>query len=56
MAGHTPEFRAAAISPAGHAGMINAAKGMAMTVIDLLGDPQVMQEVKQEFEATQRGI
>ena len=53
-AGHTVEFCQASISPAGHEGLINAAKGMAMTVIDLLSDPQVMQEVKQEFEATLR--
>ncbi len=48
-AGHTVEFREASLSPAGHEGLINAAKGMAMTAIDLLSDPQVMQEVRQEF-------
>ena len=54
MAGHTVEFREASISPAGHAGMLNAAKGMAMTTIDLLSDPELMEQVKQEFAATVR--
>lgn len=53
--GHTPEFRAAAISPGGHAGLINAAKGMAMTAIDLLSDPELLRQAKQEFaEKVQR--
>ncbi len=53
-AGHTAEFRQAANSPAGHEGMLNAAKGMAMTTIDLLGDPQLMRQIKQEFAETVR--
>jgi metal-dependent amidase/aminoacylase/carboxypeptidase family protein len=51
-AGHTVVFREAAVSPAGHAALINAAKGMAMTAIDLLCNPQLMQEVKDEFAST----
>lgn len=50
--GHSIEFREAAISPDGHAGLLNAAKGLAMTTIDLMGDPQLMQQVKQEFAKT----
>jgi len=53
-AGHTLEFRAAAISPAGMDGMINAAKAMAMTAIDLLGAPALLQQAKQEFERAGR--
>jgi amidohydrolase len=53
-AGHTVAFREAALSPDGHAGLINAAKGMAMTAIDLLCDPQLMQAARHEFEATLR--
>lgn len=48
-AGHTVEFREAAISDAGHAGMLNAAKGMAMTTIDLLSDPALLEQAKIEF-------
>jgi metal-dependent amidase/aminoacylase/carboxypeptidase family protein len=48
-AGHTTEFCAASISPEGHEGMLNAAKGMAMTAIDLLGNSELMLEVKREF-------
>jgi amidohydrolase len=52
IAGHTVAFRQAAISPEGHAGLLNAAKGMAMTAVDLLCNPQLMQAVRDEFAAT----
>lgn len=51
-AGHTAEFRAAAISEAGHEGLLRAAKGMAMTAIDLLANVDLMQQAKQEFAQT----
>lgn len=51
-AGHTIEFREASLSPAGDAGLINAAKAMAMTTIDLLADPELAQAAKAEFAAT----
>jgi amidohydrolase len=51
-AGHSVEFREASISPNGHEGLLKAAKGMAMTTIDLLSAPQLMRAVKQEFAAT----
>jgi amidohydrolase len=47
--GHTVEFREASGSPAGHQGMIQAAKAMAMTAVDLLADPRAMSEVKSTF-------
>jgi metal-dependent amidase/aminoacylase/carboxypeptidase family protein len=47
MPGHTIEFRDAAASPAGHEGMILAAKGMAMTAIDLLSHPEWVKQAKQ---------
>lgn len=49
--GHTLEFLAAAISPAGQEGLLNAAKALAMTTIDLLSSPELLQAVKQEFAA-----
>ncbi|MEW5717743.1 MAG: M20 family metallopeptidase [Chloroflexota bacterium] len=49
--GHSTEMRAASNSPVGHAGLLNAAKGLAMTTIDLLCDANLMQEVKREFDA-----
>lgn len=51
VAGHTIEFREASLSPAGHEGLIQAAQGMAMTAIDLLAQPAVMQAAQQEFRA-----
>ena len=52
VAGHTVEFHAASISPAGHEGLLNAAKALAMTTIDLLSSPELMQQAKQEFAAS----
>ena len=46
---HTPEFAAAAASKAGHEGLMDAAKAMAMTVVDILGQPGILDKIKQEF-------
>ncbi len=50
LGGHTAEFCAAAGSPAGHEGMINAAKLLAMTAVDLLAEPAYVAEAKRAFE------
>jgi amidohydrolase len=50
MMGHTVEFREASGSPDGHEGMINAAKFLAMTAVDLLAVPANMAEVKAVFQ------
>jgi len=42
VAGHSPEFRAAAVSPEGHAGLLDAAKALAMTAIDLFSNPDLV--------------
>ncbi len=46
---HTPEFAAAAGSEAGLEAMINAAKALAMTALDLIASPEMLAEVRQEF-------
>ena len=46
--GHTPEFAAAAASEAGHEGLTDAAKALAMTVVDIL-QPGMLDEIRQEF-------
>ncbi len=48
--GHTPEFAAAAASERGQQALIRSAKAMAMTAVDLLTQPTVMEQVKAEFE------
>lgn len=48
-AGHTVAFREAAVSENGTLGMLNGAKGMAMTAIDLLCDEKLMQAVREEL-------
>jgi metal-dependent amidase/aminoacylase/carboxypeptidase family protein len=45
---HTAEFVAAAASEAGHEGLIDAAKAMAMTVVDVL-QPDLLYAIKREF-------
>ncbi len=45
---HTPEFAAAAASEAGHEGLMDAAKAMAMTVVDVL-QPGMLDKIKQDF-------
>ncbi len=47
---HSPRFAAAAVSEAGNRGMIDAAKTLAMTVVDLLADEETINRVKKEFE------
>lgn len=47
---HSPRFARAAVSEAGNRGMIDAAKTLAMTVVDLLADQEVINRVKKEFE------
>jgi amidohydrolase len=51
---HTVEFAAAAASESGHKGLLDAAKALAMTIVDLLGDSQTMNEVKDEFSGRSR--
>jgi hypothetical protein len=51
VAGHTPEFMAASVSERGHLGMVNAAKSLAATALDLLCDAGLMARVKEEFAA-----
>jgi amidohydrolase len=50
--GHTPEFREAAASERGFATMLLAAKGLALTAIDLLYRPGVVEEMWSEFRSS----
>ncbi len=49
MAIHTREFADAAVKPMARAGMVAAAKTMAMTALDLLAEPAKVQAAKAEF-------
>ena len=46
---HSPEFALAACSDAGIEGMLDAAKAMAMTIVDLVASPETMTRIKREF-------
>lgn len=47
--GHTPEFAAAAASERGHRALLRAAKAMAMTAVDLMTQPELMEQAQREF-------
>ena len=46
---HSLEFALAACSDAGIEGMLDAAKAMAMTIVDLVASPETVAQVKREF-------
>ena len=50
--GHTIEFRETCVSPAGRAAMLDAAKAMAMTVVDLLSEPTLITKAKAKLAET----
>ena len=47
---HSPQFVSAAASKAGIKGLLDAAKALAMTVVDLTANPKTVAKVKKEFE------
>ncbi len=47
---HSPEFALAATSDAGSQGLIDAAKALAMTVADLVLNPETVNKIKEEFQ------
>jgi amidohydrolase len=49
IAAHTVEFRDAAVSPYADEAMLRAAKGLALTGLDVLRDPSLRSEVRAEF-------
>lgn len=56
VAGHTAAFREASDSEYGYSQMFKAAKALAMTAIDLLGDPAKLEAARAEFaKAEQAG-
>jgi amidohydrolase len=48
---HSHEFHAASIGPAAEACILDSAKAMAMTAIDLISDDRLLAEVRAEFAA-----
>jgi metal-dependent amidase/aminoacylase/carboxypeptidase family protein len=50
VAGHTAGFAEASKSPMGHEGLIVAAKALAMTAVDLLADPAVVEAAWAAFK------
>jgi len=49
MPGHSTEFLKAAASEQGHKALIDAAKGLAMTAIDVYTDTELLARIKKEF-------
>ena len=50
---HTPEFRDAAASEAGQRGLVDAAKAMAMTAVDVLVNGELRRRIEEEFRGGQ---
>jgi metal-dependent amidase/aminoacylase/carboxypeptidase family protein len=46
---HSAEFRAAAVSAEGNRGLLDGAKALAMTTVDLLADKKLVSKIKKEF-------
>lgn len=51
---HSPEFTAVACTEAAHAGMLRAAKAMAMTGVDIALEPGLLDRIKAEFRRERR--
>jgi hypothetical protein len=49
---HTPEFTRWASSPKGDEAVIDGAKALALTALDLMGDRAMLDAVKADFAAT----
>jgi len=47
---HSPQFASAAASEAGIHGLLDAAKALSMTVVDLVANPEIVAKVKEEFK------
>ena len=47
---HSPQFASAAASEAGIRGLLDAAKALSMTVVDLVANPEIVAKVKEEFQ------
>ena len=48
--GHSPQFAEAAASEAGMRGLVDAAKALAVTVVDLVANPEIAVKVRGEFK------
>jgi len=51
MAMHSREFAAATMTPGGDEGLMIGAKAMAMVTVELLANPGLVREIREEFEA-----
>lgn len=49
---HTVEFREMAASETGHAALLDSAKALAMTAVDVLADGDLRKRMRQEFKGT----
>ena len=50
---HSPQFATAAASEAANRALLDAAKALAMTVVDMVANPETFNKVKEEFQQQQ---
>ena len=55
LATHTVEFREAAVSPEGDKAVLNGAKVMALTAVDILTDRSVLERIRKDHAAAAAG-
>ncbi len=53
---HTVEFRGFAASESGHKGLLDSAKALAMTGIDVLLEPDLRRRIRNEFDGVPNGV
>ncbi|KAL1918875.1 uncharacterized protein VTP21DRAFT_2897 [Calcarisporiella thermophila] len=51
---HTPEFREAARTPAAHTATLRASKCLALTAVDVMKDPKLLDAMRREWQDTVR--
>jgi len=47
---HTPQFASAAASESANRGLLDAAKALSMTVVDLIANPEIINKIREEFQ------
>ena len=53
---HSPEFAIAAASTSGHQGLVDAAKAMGMTAVDLFTEMVLLKQAKDEFSTSENRL
>ncbi len=53
---HTTEFASATVSPDGHRALLEGVKALGLTTIELLGNPEKLRRIKEDFSSPPKGV